>query len=939
LSVFCQGFFVSKYYSPKEYRAHQQIWDIKQDSNQIIYFAQGEGLTFFDGNSWESIHIGERGRGTALFLSKEGKFYASGQYDFGYIDADSVNNFTYHSLSNKIYESIDSVQQHISIFEDDSSVFFFGNKGLEVLKNDILHSYRLKEINSSISFMLKSQKYFASKAGIHKFENEKFSYLEKSEIFKGDKISFALSGFENNIILGHVDSGLYSFDGINFSKFDVQREQELIKSYIYKAELINDNVLAIATLDGGVFFYSRQGELIKIFDTSNGAFTNSVLDLYLDHENTLWLGLWGGIQKIPMQNSLNNFMIGDGIGDEVLKVASINDKVLAQTTNEIYLGTINDINRTFQFSAIATSGNTQNSINIGVRDNKLVYFNSDGLFELNENEKKFSKKTEINFFAGISDYDNNEDLWIGEGGIYSDYRLVHPLNLKVSGIKNAIKINNEFYFNDLQNIYTYKYNQQNVIELELPKGINRINKMDVINGEVYISVEGADTLTGLYVYDKTQEEFSKSNFLRKIDPDLTQKQVHDFKQCPSGDIWIQNNFKIKKVFYEKGKWNVNSSKFETIGGGNIYTIECSNDEVWFGGVNGVYKLSDKDWSYDYDFKTNITGFFVNRDSLIYGGFGEPEETITLTYSDNEIRFTYAATSYIDPERNTYQYKLDGFDNDWSTWSLETQKDYTNLGEGEYVFKVKSRNVYEADGEIDTITFTILPPWYRTWWAYMLYLIVIAGILYGIYKIRINQILKIQGVRNRIADDLHDDLSGTLIGISNFAKAITKNPNKENQERFIGLIEKSADEAKEKISDIVWTINPTHDEWVNFLTKCRRHASDILEAQGIEYSLEMDENIPGQLEMELRKNLWLIFKEIITNITKHAEAEYVLIRFKTQSNKLNITIRDKGKGFDMKAVESGNGIQNIKKRVEAIDGEVSLESIVAEGTSWIIEVPL
>jgi len=132
-------------------------------------------------------------------------------------------------------------------------------------------------------------------------------------------------------------------------------------------------------------------------------------------------------------------------------------------------------------------------------------------------------------------------LWIGEGGIYSDYRLVHPLNLKVSGIKNAIKINNEFYFNDLQNIYTYKYNQQNVIELELPKGINRINKMDVINGEVYISVEGADTLTGLYVYDKTQEEFSKSNFLRKIDPDLTQKQVHDFKQCPSGDIWIQNN--------------------------------------------------------------------------------------------------------------------------------------------------------------------------------------------------------------------------------------------------------------------------------------------------------------------------------------------------------------------------------------------------------------
>ena len=179
----------------------------------------------------------------------------------------------------------------------------------------------------------------------------------------------------------------------------------------------------------------------------------------------------------------------------------------------------------------------------------------------------------------------------------------------------------------------------------------------------------------------------------------------------------------------------------------------------------------------------------------------------------------------------------------------------------------------------------------------------------------------------------------MIGISNFAKAIAKNPDNKTQKRFIGLIEKSADEAKEKISDIVWTINPIHDEWINFLTKCRRHASDILEAQGIEYSLEMDENIPGQLEMELRKNLWLIFKEIITNITKHAEAEYVLIRFKTHSNKLNITIRDKGKGFDMHSIESGNGVQNIKKRVEAIKGKVSLESIEREGTSWNIEIPL
>jgi len=374
----------------------------------------------------------------------------------------------------------------------------------------------------------------------------------------------------------------------------------------------------------------------------------------------------------------------------------------------------------------------------------------------------------------------------------------------------------------------------------------------------------------------------------------------------------------------------------------VETIFCDEDgSVWFGGSRNLYHLTDPDWTYNHDFNTNITGVLVRNDSLIFGGYGDPSEVKKLKFEENELRFTYAAASYIEPEANQYRTRLRGYEEEWSNWSGEPQKDYTFIPEGTYTFEVQGRNVYHKTGSIDSYTFTVLPPWYRTIWAYLGYLLIAAGVVYAGHKIRLNAILKEQRIRDGIARDLHDELSSTLSSISFFANAMDSPRAKEEKEnRYLSLIKKSSKEAKETISDIVWVIHTENDDWENLLMRCKRFASDILDARDIEHSFEIKGSFTGKPSINQKKNIWLIFREILTNIARHAEPKQVDIRFAMDGGKLHIHIEDNGSGFDSDNTrEDGYGVQNIKERAEQLKAKCTLDSMPGEGTRWVIDVPV
>lgn len=218
------------------------------------------------------------------------------------------------------------------------------------------------------------------------------------------------------------------------------------------------------------------------------------------------------------------------------------------------------------------------------------------------------------------------------------------------------------------------------------------------------------------------------------------------------------------------------------------------------------------------------------------------------------------------------------------------------------------------------------------------LILLIG-FYVIYKYRVYYLLKEEKTRTRIARDLHDDLSGTLSSISFFSEAAQRVQNNFAQSsRFMKMIDESAAEAKEKINDIIWAIDPIKDDWSVFLKKCKRHAADAFDSKEIEYELEIDDDFKYPVRVEVRQNMWLIFKETISNLVRHSDASRAYVKLVSKGRNITFEVKDNGTGFDTEKTFEGNGLKNIVERTHAINGECKVESNPEEGTHWQFRFP-
>lgn len=938
LTVSGQGFSFSRYYDTDDYNGFVTNWSAEQDSNGYLYFAIGDGVVIFDGVKWQHRHLGEFGRATNLFMTSSNEMFASGQFDFGLLAPDSINNIEFFSLADSVTNNDGLINVHFASLETDSSTLFYGRYGVDVIKDQVFERIEDNDLQHNELFMLGDNVYAVSSTGIFLIVGNQFQKLGLGNSLFPQMVTFVIPKNDKKALLGFTKSDLQWFDGENLNPLEIQNKVEVRNEFVYDGLQINDSLFAIATaFDGGAYIYDWNGRLKKVFNQNSGLEATAVYDLFLDKEMNLWIGTDRYIQKLLVNNPVNKYGKAAGIEHYVIKLFKQGDKLyFSDSSNEIYSSYLSG-EKVLQFK--------KNEYGV-----QLFQWGDSVLFQ--KNEKLFFSSGQEIYNGGISfiirDYDDSENLvFVNNEGVFEikagkiSQREIPNLSSFSYGVKTKGQI---YLLDSMQGLFVMDGTKLKPIPFVNPKNEKvRFNDLKVLNDRVFISIEGSigkNGISGIYQIDSGTKTLKKSSFFEELDPDLVQNQVMVMEQCKNGDIWVKNGFFLKRIVEENGRWQVIKSPYNLIGDNNsIYSILCDGDQVWFGGINGIYQLTDPDWKYEGDFNTNITGVYVHNDSLIYGGYGEPLKPTVLPYEDNELRFTFAAASYIDETRNTYSVKLEGFDDSWSDWSLETQKDYTNIPEGNYAFKVRSKNVYEVDGKEDSFSFSVLPPWYRTWWAYVLYAIAVFGVFYTGFKIRINQLLKVERMRTKIASDLHDEVSATLTGISFFAEAVGRDEDITRKEHFVGLIKESAGEAKEKITDIVWSINPENDNWEMFLAKCRRYASDLLESSGLDYTLNIAEQIPGKITMEVRQHVWMIYKEMLTNVVRHSGADRVDVIFDYKDQKLVLVIQDNGKGLDAKRLsEGGNGLQNIQRRAKALKAEIDMNSESGFGTRWFLKIP-
>ena len=313
--------------------------------------------------------------------------------------------------------------------------------------------------------------------------------------------------------------------------------------------------------------------------------------------------------------------------------------------------------------------------------------------------------------------------------------------------------------------------------------------------------------------------------------------------------------------------------------------------------------------------------------------------ITLERDQNFFSFEFTALDYTAPAKNRYAYRLEGFDRDWVDAGTRRLATYTNVGPGQYLFRVRGSNndgIWNTGGA--ALTVTVLPAVWETWWFRLAAAVVVAALLYALYAYRVNKILAVERTRERIARDLHDEISATLSGISFFSKAINTDPHNRlsgQSAHFMSLIHQSSTEILELLHDIIWSINPQGDHFDNIVAKFRRYASDLCESRSIRHEIVVPEPVPNRtVDTERRKNFWLLYKEMVTNAVRHADCSELRIRLAVESNGMvRLDLADNGRGFDPAAHSAQHGLKNIRARADLLAGELALHSAPGKGTTW------
>lgn len=285
---------------------------------------------------------------------------------------------------------------------------------------------------------------------------------------------------------------------------------------------------------------------------------------------------------------------------------------------------------------------------------------------------------------------------------------------------------------------------------------------------------------------------------------------------------------------------------------------------------------------------------------------------------------------------TYEYRLN--ETDWTETAQRTV-DFANLASGDYRFEVRARTAASDFSRPATVAFRIAAPVWQRWWFVLSVLALAALAVYLIYRDRLRRLLEIERTRTRIATDLHDDIGSNLTKISIMSE-VARRLEGEKQGELLNAIADISRSSVSSMSDIVWAINPQKDSFLELVRRMRALAEDVPEQKDVRVEFRAPETFGEiKLDADVRRNVFLIFKETLNNIVRHANASTVTIELEILHRELRLTVADDGPGFDAERETEGNGLPNMKRRAALLGGELKIRTAPYAGTEIVLRLPI
>ena len=766
-------------FSQEEYGASAQNWGITQTPNGFIYVGNNGGVLEFDGVNWRRYRTSNTSTVKSLAANKKGEVFVGAKGELGMLKPDSTNTLQYVSLLYKIPEDKRNFTDVWQTFTEGDKVYFRTTDFVFIFKNQELFKIITPKKQFHTSFLVDDVFYIRDvDLGLVKLnKNYELEPVASEKIGDSNTYGLFLNSDKSLKILTRPE-GTYDIKNKEIKKLQFTSLSTLADARGYCSILLPENRLAIGTLADGVFITDLEGNIQLHLNKDNILESNTIYNLFLDNQNNLWLATDNGIACIYLSIPYSSIgekqgLLGRGLNFEY---SSSYDKIYIGTTFGIYqndyLAKVNPVNGVQKdFSILKeTEGYALNVFN---KDSILFYGHNLGVFQVQDTiakklywEQRSKATWEVVPTLETSNIDSLKLLLLYSKGIaliskkQGKQRLTDAVQWKEKmysnfdeGVRNLLQHNNYWWAqNSRKGVFRLRFseNYDSLLDVKIygiEEGLPLLedNSIYKINDQIVLINQTSDKV---YNYDTKEDKFIVNQALSVYFEGATITDLHEDKE---GNIWYRVEGD-KGVLWKKGnaykKQNNFMAVFGTYNELSRTTTILPDTKIAIGVDEGFLIIDAKN-----DFLTNQKPavfvrqieFLGERDSLLFGGVffdadslvveQQPKnQKLKLDFSTNALRFSFASSFSLFPEMTEYRYKLDGLDEKWSAWTKKTQKEYTNLSDKKYTFRVQARNIWGVESNEVVYEFEVLSPWYKTWLAYASYIILTALLIWAIVKL-------------------------------------------------------------------------------------------------------------------------------------------------------------------------------------------------------------
>ena len=995
-------------YTADEYRLHNQNWSVAQDARGVVYAANTYGVLEYDGRAWRTISIpNELVR--SLAVGKDGQVYVGGIQEVGYLTPGLLGEMRYVSLLDRLPEAARGFSDVWTTLATPDGVYFqapgyvfrWDGQQMQVWTTDdrfhkafvVGDTYYVREEN----------------VGLLRIRGDELEPVPGGDRFADERIDVLLPHEENALLVRTRTQGFLRIDGEQIHPFETEADAYLADRRVYHAAVLHDGSYALTTTSGSVVLMGRDGQVRRILGSDIGLQPDDlVLFAMPDQQRGLWLALDDGLLRVDVPAALTLFGSSSGLQGTVYDMFRHDGTLFVGTTQGLYRL---QPGRSLEGNAavfepprfVPVEGVSEQSYlmfsageSLLVATNGGVYEVRDGRTRLVQEGKAFALWQDVRtgevlagLKEGVAVLENGPHGWAGTGRL-------RGVNEEIRSIGQAE--DGTLWLGTLLNGILH-------VEREEDGGVQRYGTADGLpDGPVLVWSFGSGvafhTMQGLYrLEDRTDSDrktFVPDSVLNAaVRPDGDTHYV--VAEGAEGELWIARDRQVELYRPdERGALVDRTPPALHIPGIRVRSVfDEGNGVVWVATEEGLFRYDGTtDKTYAEPYRALVRRVTARNDTPVYGGT-EPEEGSDepprIAYERNSLRLKFSAPTFNAPEATHYQYWLEGFDEGWSAWSGETQKEYTNLPEATYHIRVRARNAQGVISEEAVYTVRVLPPWYRTWWAYTLYGLLAATVLWAYGRVRIrhharelereravnrqletaNTRLRQANERLHQADKLKDDflantsheLRTPLTSILGFASVLQEELRGEARtfaamiqqggERLLGTVNALLDMAR--LQADLMELEPTDLDVVEEVREIVR----MLEPQAAHKGLALTV-VPERADLTARMDrfcLERILVNIVGNAIKFTDEGGVTVFVDATDAEVLLTVRDTGIGIREESLSdifsefrqastgyartyegNGLGLSITQRTVQLLGGDIEVESEVERGSEFRIRLP-